>query len=74
MTREGEQGVVYESEARRKVLTDGGERPRKEKKGRRGKGAETRRSPGVWVDTLWKLPAGESSEPLPWLIRKSPLA
>lgn len=24
MTREGEQGVMYESEVRRKVLTDGG--------------------------------------------------
>lgn len=38
--------MAHESEVRRKVLTVGGERPRKEK-GRRGKGVW---SPGVWVE------------------------
>lgn len=63
MTRDREQGVVYEAEVGRKVLTDG---RRKEEEGEeRGKNKREKKhggrlswSPGVWVDTLWKGPEG----------------
>lgn len=68
MTREGEQGVVYEIEVRRRILTDG---EREEKEEERGKEEREKKhggrllwSSGVWVDTLWKLPEGKSSKPL----------
>lgn len=69
MTRKGNQGVGYERELRRKVLTDGGrEKKEGEERGREERekrcGGRLLWSPVVWIDTLWKPPEGKSSKPL----------